>query len=205
MIGHSILVADDEAKVVDSLSQLLESAGYSVVGAASTGQEAVAMNETLQPSLVLLDMKMPGMDGLEAAKRMMASRPVPIVACTAYFQDDMVDEATEAGVYAYVVKPFRLADLLPALKVAITRFEEVEQAKAEVGDLKQALEARKWVEQAKGVVMRTRNLSEEQAHRFLQQESQRQATKLTDLAKAIVTADKTLSPKVGEKQNGMAN
>ena len=205
MIGQSILVADDEATVVDSLSQLLESAGYSIAGAASTGQEAVVMNETLRPSVVLLDMKMPGMDGLEAAKRMMASRPVPIVACTAYFQDEMVDEATEAGVFAYVVKPFRLADLIPALKVAITRFEEAEQAKAEVGDLKYALEARKWIEQAKGVVMRTRNLSEEQAHKFLQQESQRQGTPLPDLAKAIITADRALSPRVYGEPGGVRN
>ena len=144
--------------------------------------------------IVLLDIKMPGMSGLEAAKHMMDSRPVAIVMCTAYSDEKLVMAATKVGVYAYIVKPFRLQNLLPAMHVAAWRFEENKLLRGEVDILKEAMIARKLVEKAKGVVMKARCLSEEAAHKFLQHESQRQSKSLTDLAKAIVTAHDALLP-----------
>lgn len=196
LVGHRIVVADDEQHVLAAMSQLLESAGHVVVGRALSGEEAVWLNQTLSPDIVILDVQMPGMDGLEAAQRMMAACPVPIVICSAHYDDDLMNKAANVGVYAYVVKPCRLADLLPAVNVAVSRFEDAKLLKGEVDTLRENLTTRKLVEQAKGIVMRTRNLSEDEAHRFLQQESQRQSKPLADLAKAIILAEKSFSPKI---------
>ncbi|HUV05051.1 MAG TPA: response regulator [Armatimonadota bacterium] len=195
MTGHRIVIADDEPHVLSALAQLLESAGHIMVGKAGTGEEAISLCQSLRPDVVLLDVHMPGMDGLEAAKRIMSSHPLPVVICTAYCDDDLMNMAANVGVYAYVVKPCRLSDLLPAINVAISRFEESRLLRGEIETLKQALEDRKCIEQAKGIVMRTRQLTEEQAHRFLQQESQRQSRLLRELAEAIVLADRTFSSK----------
>jgi len=201
MDGHRIIIADDEPQVLSTLSQLLESAGQTVVGKASNGEEAVWMNQTLDADVVLLDLKMPGMDGLEAAQRIMSTRPVPVVVCTAYYDDIAVSSAANLGVYAYIVKPCRLADLLPTISMAISRFHDVRLLKNEVELLEEALESRKLLEQAKGIVMRSRQVSEEDAHRFLQRESQRQSKPLPELAKAIILAEKTLASTVHESSN----
>lgn len=193
MEGHRIIIADDEPQVLSTLAQLLESAGQVVVGKASSGEEAVWLNQTQDADVVIMDLKMPGMDGLEAAERIMATRPVPVVICTAHCDDCAVDAAASLGVYAYVVKPCRLADLLPTISVAISRFHDAKLLKNEVESLGEALESRKLVEQAKGIVMRTRRVTEEEAHRFLQRESQRQSKPLSDLAKAIILAEKTFA------------
>lgn len=196
MKGRRIIVADDEPQVLSTISQLLESAGHSVVGRASTGEEAIWLSQTLDPDVVFLDVKMPGIDGLEATRRIMSSCPVPIVMCTAYCDDELMSQAAGVGVYAYVVKPCRLADLLPAMNVAVSRFEESKLLRGEVAALKETLTARKWIEQAKGIIMRTRHISEEEAHSFLQRESQRQSKPLPELAQAIVLVEKTLSPRI---------
>ena len=196
MEGHRIIIADDEPQVLSTLAQLLESAGQTIVGKAATGEEAVWLNQTRDADVVLLDLKMPGMDGLEAAQRIMSTRPVPLVICTAYCDDETVDSAANLGVYAYIVKPCRLADLLPTISMAISRFLDVKLLKNEVESLEEALENRKLMEQAKGIVMRTRCVSEEDAHRFLQRESQRQSKPLPDLAKAIILAEKTFAATV---------
>jgi AmiR/NasT family two-component response regulator len=193
MEGHRIIIADDEPQVLSTLAQLLESAGQTVVGKAATGEEAVWLNQTLDADVALLDLKMPGMDGLEAAQRIMSTKPLPVVICTAYCDDDAIDSAANLGVYAYIVKPCRLADLLPTISMAISRFHDVRLLKNEVESLEEALENRKLMEQAKGIVMRTRRVSEEDAHRFLQRESQRQSKPLPDLAKAIILAEKTFA------------
>ena len=140
--GHKIVVVDDEEHILLTLSQLLESAGHTVVGKATSGKDAVNLNEALNPDVVLLDMQMPGMDGLEAARQMMSNQPVPIVICSAYYDDELVKAASDVGVYAYVVKPCRLADLLPAINVAVSRFEDSKNLKGEVDILREALENR---------------------------------------------------------------
>ena len=154
------------------------------------------LNDALHPDIVFLDVQMPGTGGIEAAKRMMSLRPVPIVICSAYCDDELVNSAAEAGVYAYVVKPCRSADLLPAMSTAVLRFGDTRQLMAEVDALKEALCARRWVEQAKGIMMKKRGLHEDEAHRFLQQESQRQSKPLPELAKAIVFAENAFSHSV---------
>lgn len=138
--GQKVLVVDDEEHILATLSQLLESAGHLVVGRAASGEEAVRLNKSLAPDVVLLDVQMPGMDGLEAARQMMAERAVPIVICSAYYDDELVKSASDVGVYAYVVKPCRLADLLPAIKVAVSRFEDSKNLRGEVDVLREALE-----------------------------------------------------------------
>ena len=143
MKGRRIVVADDEPDVLATISELLASAGHTVIGKAVAGDQAVRMAQTLEPDVVVLDMRMPGMDGIESARRIMSHRPVPIVMCTAYFDAELVDKAAEAGVHAYVVKPCRLADLLPAVSMAVSRFEEAEGLKNEVKALNEAIAARK--------------------------------------------------------------
>jgi len=192
MVERKVVVVDDEPHVLSTLAQLLESAGHTVVGKAATGEEGVCLNEALKPDVVLLDLQMPGMGGIQAANCMMSSRPVPIVICTAYYDDELVNAAAGVEVYAYVVKPCRLPDLVPAINMAVSRFEDARLLRGEVDALKNALAARKWIEQAKGILMRTRHLAEDEAHKFLQQESQRQSRPLSELAKAIVLAEEAL-------------
>ena len=195
MTLRRIVIADDEPEVLAVLAELLESAGHKVVGKAATGDEVVELCRLLEPDILFLDVRMPGMDGLDAAKKIMANRPLPIIMCTAYCDNELVESASKAGVYAYIVKPFRRSDLLPTIDVALSRFKESKLLKGEVETLKQKLEDRKYIEQAKGIVMRTRGLLEDEAHRFLQLESQRQSRSLPELAKAIVLAEQALSPK----------
>ena len=192
MTGHTVVVADDEAHVLDTLSQLLESAGYVVVGSAKTGAEAVTMNRCLQPDVLLLDLKMPGMDGLEAVKRIMADRPAPIVACSAYHDDKLIAEASGIGVHAYVTKPCRQEAIVAALNVAMSRFDEEKQLRDEVRELKETLEARKWVERAKHIIMQVRGISEEDAHRFLKTASRKQGKPVAIFAEAIVSTEGAL-------------
>jgi two-component system, response regulator PdtaR len=189
MDGHTVVVADDEAHVLNTLSQLLESAGYVVVGSAKTGAEAVALNRSLQPDVLLLDLRMPGMDGLEAVKRIMAERPAPIVACSAYHDDKLIAEASGVGVYSYVTKPCRQETLVAALNVAMSRFDEAKRLRDEVCDLKETLEARKWIERAKPIIMQVRGLSEEDAHQFLKTASRKQGKPVAILAEAIVSTE----------------
>ena len=196
MTGHTVLLADDDVQVANVVSKLLESAGHTVVGKAANGNDAVWLNQTLCPDVAIVDLQMPVTDGLQASKKMMETRPVPIVICTAFYDDKLINKASNNGVYAYVVKPCRLADILPAINVAISRFEETRLLKSELDSMREALEARKWIEQAKGIVMRTRQLQEADAHRFLQQQSQRQSKPLHEIAKAIVVAEDALSPKL---------
>lgn len=196
MTGHRIVVADDDSHVLATLSQLVELAGHTVVGKASTGEEAIWLNQSLSPDVVILDLQMPGMSGIDAATRMMATHPVAIVVCTAYFDTEVINSAINAGAYAYLVKPCRMADLAPAINVAVSRFEESKLLKGEVNTLKDDLDSRKYIEQAKGIVMKTRQLSEDDAHRFLQAESQRQSKPISELAKAIILAQKAFSPTI---------
>ena len=166
-----VLVAEDEALIRMDLVEMLEEEGYVVVGQAADGGAAVAMATDLRPDLVLLDVKMPVLDGLSAAEQIVAARIAPVVILTAFSQRDLVERAREAGVMAYLVKPFQKQDLLPAIEMAASRFSELVTLEREVGDLTGRLEARKLVDRAKGVLQAEHAMSEPEAFRFLQRRS----------------------------------
>jgi response regulator NasT len=187
-----VLIADDEAIRLLSLKSQLRNLEMDTVGEASNGREAVELARQLQPDLVILDIKMPEMDGIEAAKAITAERPVPIVLLTAYSERELAKRAIEAGIFAYLVKPISEADLLPAIVLATSRFAEFQLLRREIDDLKEALETRKLIEQAKGILMQRRRLGEADAFRLMQKQSQNENKRLVDIARAIITADKML-------------
>jgi len=184
-----ILIADDDSLHVMSLRQQLEELGHQVVAEAYTGREAVLLASKRQPDLALLDIVMPDMDGIEAARRINADQPIPIVLLSAHSEDTLAQRADEAGVFAYLVKPVTDQDLRPALLLASSRYREFQVLRQEVSDLHQALETRKLVERAKGVLMRRLHLTEEEAFRRLQKRSQDENRKLRHVAEAVITAD----------------
>jgi response regulator NasT len=181
-----ILIAEDETIIRLDLRQLLERAGYDVVAEAKDGEEAVALARTEEPELAILDVKMPKLDGIEAARRILEERPVPIVILTAYGQQELVARAVEAGVFGYLVKPFREQDLLPAIAAARARHEELQALRAEAESLADALAARKVIEQAKGLLMEKEQLSEGEAFARLRKASQASGRPLKTIAEAVV-------------------
>lgn len=185
----AILIADDDSLHVMSLRQQLEELGHQVVAEAYTGREAVRLASIRQPDLALLDIVMPDMDGIEAARRINAAQPIPIVLLSAHSEETLARRADEAGVFAYLVKPVTAQDLRPALLLASSRYQEFQVLRQEVADLCQALETRKLVERAKGILMRRLHLTEEEAFRRLQKRSQDENRKLRDVAEAVITAD----------------
>ncbi len=187
-----ILIADDESIRLLSLRQQLAALGHQVVAEASNGQEAVTLAETTRPDLAILDIKMPVMDGIEAAQQITRDRPIPIILLTAYNETELVERAAQANIAAYLMKPVAEEDLLPAITLALTRFRQFEALQREVHDLREALEARKVIERAKGILMRRLNLSEEEAFRRLQKQSQDTNRKLAQVAEAIILADQML-------------
>ncbi len=201
-----VLVADDEFLISMSLKAQLENLGYDVVGVAENGAQAVELTRNLEPDIVLLDIKMPVMDGLEAAKRILDERPVPILLLTAYSEQHYVDRAVEVGASGYLVKPVTEGDLMPAIRMAVARFKELQLLTEEVGNLTKALETRKLVEQAKGILMDRLSLSEADAFRRIQQQSQNENKPMLEIAKAIITADKVFAearPRPGGKPEGV--
>jgi AmiR/NasT family two-component response regulator len=181
-----ILIAEDETIIRLDLKQLLERAGYDVVAEAKDGEEAVAHARTAEPELAILDVKMPKLDGIEAARRILEERPVPIVMLTAYGQAELVSRAVEAGVFGYLVKPFREQDLLPAIAAARARHEELQALRAEAESLADALAARKVIEHAKGLLMEKEQLSEPEAFARLRKASQSSGRPLKAVAEAVV-------------------
>ena len=165
---------------------MLDRAGFEVVGEARDGAEAVELARACAPDLALLDVRMPEMDGIDAARAMLEERPIPIVMITAYSQRDVVARAVEAGVFGYLVKPFREADLLPAMQTARARFEELQAVRTEVASLQEALEARKVIERAKGLLMEKESLSEEDAFARLRKASQVSGRPLRVVAEAVL-------------------
>ena len=181
-----ILIAEDETIIRLDLKQLLERAGYEVVAEAKDGEEAVALARSEEPELAILDVKMPKLDGIEAARRILEERPVPIVMLTAYGQQELVSRAVEAGVFGYLVKPFREQDLLPAIAAARARHEELQALRAEAESLADALAARKVIEQAKGLLMEKERLTEQEAFARLRKASQASGRPLKAIAEAVV-------------------
>ncbi len=183
-----ILIADDEAIRLITLRTQLATLGMEVVGEATTGREAVALARETAPDLVILDIKMPEMDGIEAAREISRARAVPIILLTAYSDQTLIERAAAAGVFAYLVKPVGEEDLLPAILTARTRFGEFQELRKEVTTLSEALEARKIIERAKGILMDRLRISEAEAFRRMQIQSQRENKRLVEIARAIITA-----------------
>ncbi len=181
-----ILVAEDETIIRLDLRDLLERAGHEVVAEARDGEEAVALAREHRPELAVMDVKMPKLDGIEAAKRILEHEPIPIVMLTAYGQEELVSRAVEAGVFGYLVKPFREQDLVPAIATARARYEELAAVREEVETLADALAARKSIERAKGLLMQKENLTEQQAFERLRKASQVSQRPLKVIAEAVV-------------------
>ena len=183
-----VLVAEDEALIRLDLKEMLEEEGYAVVGEAGDGEEAVAMATELRPDLVILDVKMPKLDGIAAAERIAGGRVAPVVILTAFSQRDLVERAREAGAMAYLVKPFQKKDLVPTIEMATSRFAEIVALEHEVGGLQERLEARKAVERAKGVLMTEHGMTEPEAFRWIQRTAMDRRTTMRSVSDAVLAA-----------------
>ncbi|MEW5958103.1 MAG: response regulator [Chloroflexota bacterium] len=183
-----IIIADDESIVRTDLKEMLTSLGYLVIGEVGDGRSAVNLARELKPDVVIMDVKMPDMDGIEAAKILTEEQIAPVILLTAYGQKELVDRAKEAGVVGYLVKPFRETDLAPAIEIALSRFGEFRVMKQEVSDLQNALETRKLVDRAKGILMDTQGLTEADAFRKIQKMSMNTRKSMKEVAEAIILA-----------------
>ncbi|XVX21855.1 ANTAR domain-containing response regulator [Actinomycetota bacterium] len=184
--GIRILVAEDEAIIRMDLAEMLTDAGHEVVGQASDGQQAVDMARELTPDLVIMDVKMPELDGISAAEQIGQERICPVVMLTAFSQKELVERARDAGVMAYIVKPFTASDVAPAIEIARSRWTEVKALEAEVADLSDRLETRKAVEKAKGVLMKQLGLSEADAFRWIQKTAMDRRLGMREVADAVI-------------------
>jgi len=183
-----VIIADDESIIRMDLREMLSNLGYLVIGEVGDGRSAVNLARELRPDLVIMDIKMPDMDGIDAAQILTEEKIAPVLLLTAYSQRELVSRAKEAGVAGYVVKPFRESDLAPAIEVALARFVEFEALEKEVGDLQQALETRKFVDRAKGILMDTQGLTEAEAFRKIQKMSMNTRKPMKEVAEAIILA-----------------
>ncbi|GAA3615764.1 ANTAR domain-containing response regulator [Marihabitans asiaticum] len=181
-----ILIAEDEALIRGDLAEMLVEEGYEVVGQAGDGQEAVALAEELRPDLAICDVKMPVMDGLAAAEAIGNQRICPVVMLTAFSQRELVERARDAGVMGYVIKPFTMADVRPAIEVAMSRWAELHALEDEVADLGERLETRKAVERAKGVLMKKLKITEAEAFRWIQKTAMDRRMGMREVADAVV-------------------
>jgi AmiR/NasT family two-component response regulator len=186
-----VLIAEDEALIRLDLKEMLEEEGYIVVAEVGDGQAAVEQAQQLRPDLVILDVQMPVLDGIAAAEQIAAARIAPVIVLTAFSQRELVERARDAGAMAYLVKPFSKNDLIPAIEVAVGRFQEMHALDAEVTDLKERLEARKVVEQAKGRLMADRGITEAEAFRWIQRTAMNERTSMKALAQAILATEAT--------------
>ena len=181
-----VLVAEDEALIRLDLKEMLLEEGYDVVGEAGDGQEAVRLAEELKPDLVILDVKMPVLDGIAAAEQIAGQRIAPVVILTAFSQRELVERARDAGAMAYLVKPFTQADLVPAIEMAVSRFSELTQLEAEVADLTERFETRKAVERAKSLLMEQLSLTEPEAFRWIQKTAMDLRLSMRQVADGVV-------------------
>ena len=181
-----MLLAEDEALIRLDLKEMLEEEGFVVVGEAGDGATAVRLATELKPDLVVLDVKMPVLDGISAAEQIVTARIAPVVILTAFSQRDLVERAREAGAMAYLVKPFQAKDLLPTIEMAISRFAELVALEGEVADLTGRLEARKTVDRAKGILQSEHGLTEPEAFRWVQRTSMDQRRSMRSVAQDVV-------------------
>jgi response regulator NasT len=183
---RTVVIAEDETLIRMDLAEMLEEEGYSVVGQAGDGQKAIELAESLRPDLVILDVKMPVLDGIAAAEAIAGKRIAPVVMLTAFSQRELVERAREAGAMSYIVKPFSQSDLVPAIEMAVSRFAELTQLEAEVEDLKDRLETRKAVDRAKGVLQEQLGLSEPDAFRWIQKTAMDLRMSMREVAEGVV-------------------
>ncbi|GAA4453951.1 ANTAR domain-containing response regulator [Phytohabitans houttuyneae] len=191
-----VLIAEDEALIRLDLAEMLVEEGYDVVGEAGDGETAVRLALDLKPDLVILDIKMPIMDGLAAAERIAGERVAPVVILTAFSQRDLVERARAAGAMAYLVKPFQKSDLVPAIEIALSRYQEIAALESEVAGLTDRLETRKAVERAKGTLMTTYGMTEPQAFKWIQRTAMDHRMTMREVAERILTE----TPSEGSEQ-----
>ena len=187
MANKRILVAEDETLIRLDLVEMLKEAGYEVVAEATNGQEAIDLAKQQKPDLVILDVKMPELDGISAAEQIIDFAPVLML--TAFSQKELVERAKDAGVMAYVVKPFTIGDLTPAIEIATSRYEQMRSLKAEVSDLHERLETRKIIDRAKGILMQALNLSEPDAFSWIQRAAMDRRISMKAVAQAVISPD----------------
>ena len=190
MSAYRILVAEDETLIRMDLVEMLCEAGYEVIAEASNGEEAIALADSHRPDLAILDVKMPILDGISAAEKIITIAPVLML--TAFSQRELVDRAREAGAMAYVVKPFTINDLIPAIEIAISRHREMKSLEAEVNNLHDRLETRKLVDRAKGILMQALNLSEPEAFSWIQRSAMDRRISMKEVAEAVINPATTL-------------
>lgn len=181
-----VLVAEDESLIRMDVVEMLEGEGYQVVGEAENGQRAIDLARELEPDLVLMDVKMPVLDGITAAEQIAEDRIAPVVLLTAFSQKELIERAREAGAMAYVVKPYTAADLIPAMEIALSRFEEIVSLEDEVSEMKDQFETRKLVERAKSLLITKMGLSEPEAFRWIQKTSMDRRLSMREVAEAIL-------------------
>lgn len=181
-----ILVAEDEALIRLDLVELLTEAGYDVVAQATNGEEAVALARETKPDAVVMDVKMPKLDGVAAADVIIGERIAPVVMLTAFSQRELIEQAKEAGVMAYVVKPFDASDVIPALEIAMARFTQILQLEREIADVNERLESRKVIDQAKGILQETLGLTEPESFRWLQKTAMDLRKSMREVAQGVI-------------------
>jgi response regulator NasT len=192
MENMRILIAEDDSTVAHALQDEIESLGHAAVGIARTGTEAVRLSRELRPDAIIMDIKMPELDGLAATRQVLEQAPTPIIILTGHLDPELIEDASTAGAMAYLAKPVAPGELEAALQVARRRFAETQELRSEVANLQEALRVRKVVERAKGIIMRRLNLSEAEAFRRLQKHARDQNRKLGDIAQGIVDADQMI-------------
>jgi len=183
-----VLIAEDESLTRTILRARLEKLGHRVVAEAETGVEAVEAARNAKPDVIIMDIRMPEMDGIEAARLIFDENPCAILFLTAYSEDALVERASEAGALAYLMKPFRREDLGPAIEVAVRRFRQIQGQAKEIEDLREALETRKIIERAKGILMDRHHLTEDEAFKRIHFQARNQNKKMRDIAQSIITA-----------------
>ena len=183
-----IIIADNESLIRLDIREMLEDAGHEVVGEAVNGRRAVELTRQHRPDLVLMDIKMPEMDGITAAGKIYADKIAPVILLTAFSQPDIVDKAKDSGVLGYLVKPVQESQLFPAIEIALSRWQEMQGLEDELEKLKDSLETRKLIDRAKGIIMAAHKLGEQEAYRRMQQYAMQKRVPLKDVAQSIIRA-----------------
>jgi response regulator NasT len=185
-VTHRVLIAEDEALIRLDLAEMLREEGYEVVAEAADGESAVRLARELRPSLVIMDIKMPKVDGISAASTIVSERIAPVVMLTAFSQRDLIEQARDAGAMAYLVKPFARHELVPAIELSVSRFSELQALEKEVATLNERLETRKAVDRAKGLLMTNNGMTEPDAFRWIQRTAMDRRTTMRAVAEAII-------------------
>ncbi|HJF85503.1 ANTAR domain-containing response regulator [Megamonas hypermegale] len=188
MAKLNIVIADNESIIRMDLKEMLEEAGHTVVGESINGIKAIELTRKLKPDLVIMDIKMPEMDGITAAKIIADEKLAPVILLTAFSQKNIVEKAKHAGVLAYLVKPIRQDSLFPAIEIAMSRFAEIQQLEHDLNNVKNSLQMRKTLDRAKGILMDAYNISESEAYRRIQKYSMAKRKSIKEVAEAIIRA-----------------